>query len=322
MEAAMEMARRVEDDLRSVEPQEKGGEKRKWEGPSGSSNKKKFDKRAEQKGKIALKCRRCGKMGHVIKDCRSKEVICYNCQEMGHFASQCPKPKVGNVDAGKRNEVPKAKGRAFHMVADDARRDDEVILGTFLVNALPAYVLFDSGASRSFVSANFCAKFSMPRSLLEPVLEVEVAVGKPITVREKFDSCSIDIDGTVFPVSLIPLSIGVFDVVIGMDWLSMNRAEIICSKKLVRIPLSEGRFAFARGKMSDGGLVIISQMNAHKCLEKGCVAFLACGLHAPKKDVDLIDVEVVRDYPDVFPNEFSGLPPVRGLEFNIDLIPG
>lgn len=143
------------------------------------------------------------------------------------------------------------------MLAGEARRDDEVIIETFLVNYLLTYVLFDSGAIRSFVSAKFYAKFDMPRSLLEPVLEVDVAVGKPITVCEKFDGCSIDNDGTVFPVSLISMSIGVFDVVIGMDWLSMNHAKNVCSKKLVRIPLSEENFVFARRERSDGGLVII-----------------------------------------------------------------
>ena len=124
-------------------------------------------------------------MGNARKDCRNRDVICYNCNETGHFASQCTKPKVGNVNAEKKKQIPKPKGRAFHMVADEARRDDEVILGTFLVNALPAYVLFDSGDSRQFVSAKFCAKSSMPRSLLKSVLEVDVVVGKPFSMREK-----------------------------------------------------------------------------------------------------------------------------------------
>lgn len=107
LEAAMEEARRVEDDLRVLNPQEKGGEKRKWEGSIGSSNKKVTNN--FKGGKITMKYRRCGKMCHMMKDCRSREVICYNCQEMGHFASQCTNPKVGNINAEKRNEIPRSK---------------------------------------------------------------------------------------------------------------------------------------------------------------------------------------------------------------------
>lgn len=74
--------------------------------------------------------------------------------------------------------------RAFHMTAEDAKSDDEVILGTVLVIDFPVIVLFDAGASISFVSRMFCAQFVIPRNPLRPMLYIEVAVGTYVQVQE------------------------------------------------------------------------------------------------------------------------------------------
>jgi hypothetical protein len=169
---------------------------------------------------------------------------------------------------------------------------------------------------------SFALSFRIPRSLLEATFEVVVAFGKSALVHDKFDGCTIKIDGVKFPVPLIPIDITEFDVVIGMDWLSATDAEIICAKKLVRIPLQDGKFAFARGERDSERFMIISQMKARKCVEKGCVAFLMFAVEKPKKELRLEDMDVVREFPDVFPDELPSLPSSRELEFKIDLIPG
>ena len=338
---AMDEASRVEHDLTKREKAVfKGGEKRKWEGPSGSSKKKDFPPRKDQQGdkpryctfchsshkgqctSYTMSCKRCGKTGHKFENCRSTEPVCYNCREMGHISTNCPKPKVRGGAPEKKPEVPKAKGRAFNMTAEEARRNDEVIFGTFLINAMPARVLFDSGASRSIVSTSFCSRFVLPRSPLESVLEIEVAVGKPVSVREKYDNCTVEINENVFSLTLIPMDLEGFDVVIGMDWLSSNRAEILCAKKLVRIPIPAGGYVIAYGEKSPGTLSLISVLKARKCLAKGCAAFLAHVVETSSKKAVLSEVEVVRDYADVFPDELPGLPPPRQIEFHIDLVPG
>ncbi|PWA43778.1 hypothetical protein CTI12_AA531610 [Artemisia annua] len=99
-------------------------------------------------------CRRCGKMGYIMRDCTSTEVLCYNRKEMGHIAIDCPKKKTGGAIGTKKADLYKPKGRALHMIVEE-KDDDEVITGTFLVNSLPPSVLFDSGANRSFVSFDF-----------------------------------------------------------------------------------------------------------------------------------------------------------------------
>ncbi|KAD2393271.1 hypothetical protein E3N88_40248 [Mikania micrantha] len=73
----------------------------------------------------------------------------------------------------------------------------------------------------------------------------------------------------------MPVTLGIFDVLVGMDWLSENQAEIICHDKVVRIPLPSGETLFINGERSDTPLNIISCMKAHKCLRKGYTAILA-----------------------------------------------
>ena len=69
-------------------------------------------------------------------------------------------------------------------------------------------------------------------------------------------------------------------------------------------------------------LNLISCMKAQKCLRKGCYAVLAHITEEKKEEKQLKDVPIVRDYPEVFPEDLSGLPPPRQVEFHIDLVPG
>ncbi|GJU83920.1 putative reverse transcriptase domain-containing protein [Tanacetum coccineum] len=96
-----------------------------------------------------------------------------------------------------------------------------------------------------------------------------------------------------FEIDLMPIKLGSFDVVIGMDWLSKYHARIICDEKVVHIPID--------GKT----LIIRAQVMEKKSDEKR-----------------LEDIPVVREFPEVFPEDLPGLPPVRQVEFQIDLIPG
>ncbi|GJR40278.1 putative reverse transcriptase domain-containing protein [Tanacetum coccineum] len=119
----------------------------------------------------------------------------------------------------------------------------------------------------------------------------------------------------------MPIELGTFDVIIGMDWLVKHDTVIVCGKKVVRIPY-ENKTLIAEGDKGGSRLKIISCIKARKYVEQGCHLFLAHVTKKNSKEKRMEDVTVIRDFPKVFPEELSGLPPPRQVEFRIDLVPG
>ncbi|KAD4888036.1 hypothetical protein E3N88_20109 [Mikania micrantha] len=178
--------------------------------------------------------------------------------------------------------------------------NQEVVNGTFLVNNHYASILFDTGADKSFVSIDFEPLLATPRVRSDKSFTVEVADGEPITLDSVIHNCSLNLNEHHFPIDIIPMQLGSFDIIVGMDWLSKNHAKVICFEKYIRIPLAD----------------------AQKYLRKKYVAFLAHIVEKKDKEKKIQDVPVIRDYPEVFLDDLIGLPPVRQVEFRIELIPG
>ncbi|KAI3707652.1 hypothetical protein L6452_26279 [Arctium lappa] len=222
----------------------------------------------------------------------------------------------------KKVDPPRATRRAFQMTTEEAKASTDVVSGMFLLNSVPTRILFDSSASFSFVSISFCQKLSVPTSSLENAIVVELADGDQVVVRDVLKDCKLEIEGKEFPVNLMPMVIRGFDVVIGMDWLADNQAEILCAKKLIRIPIVNGDSVTVYGERRKSEVAIINLVKARKCLAKGCPSFLAYVIDAKLEKKKLEDVEVVREFSDVFPYNLPGLPPDRQVEFRIDLTPG
>ncbi|GJV13089.1 putative reverse transcriptase domain-containing protein [Tanacetum coccineum] len=114
---------------------------------------------------------------------------------------------------------------------------------------------------------------------------------------------------------------GSFDIIIGMDWLSRYDAAILYGEKKVRIPL-KGKTLVIEGNRNNSRLKTVSCIKTQKYIEKDCELFLAQVTEQESKEKRLEDVYVIRDFPEVFPDELPGLPPSRQVEFRIDLIPG
>ncbi|XP_071688017.1 uncharacterized protein [Rutidosis leptorrhynchoides] len=243
-----------------------GDNKRKFDNqsnsPSQNSGKKPVDgkprcNRCEKNhyGRCMVPCTNCKKTGHLAKNCRlpaatasaAKAYVptCYGCGEKGHIKPNCLKKKT---DAGN------AKGRAFVMTTEEARDDDEVITGTFLVNNFYATVLFDSGADRN----------------------------------------------------LLPVELGSFDVVVGMDWLSPIKAGIMCFDKTINIPLENDETLIIQGEKSGSKLNLISCIKTRKYLMKGYQAILGHVKEVKPDEKRVEDVPIVRDFPEVFPEELPG----------------
>ncbi|KAL0559024.1 hypothetical protein IC582_003613 [Cucumis melo] len=140
--------------------------------------------------------------------------------------------------------------------------------------------------------------------------------------KERVKACQIEIAGHVIEVTLLVLDMLDFDVILGMDWLAANHASIDCSRKEVTFnPPSMASFKF-KGGGSRSLPQVISAIRASKLLSQGTWGILASVVDTREVDVSLSSEPVVRDYPDVFPEELPGLPPHREVEFAIELEPG
>ncbi|GJX15082.1 putative reverse transcriptase domain-containing protein [Tanacetum coccineum] len=250
-----------------------------------------------------LKCQKCQRTGHQKKDCRVRvpgagvtpfqDVTCYGCGEKGHYKDKCPK--------GRNQQNKGAHGRAY-VVVENPQQNPNVVTGTFLLNDHYACILFDCGAEKSFVSFAFTPFIDISPTALNTSYEVELADGKVVSTNTVLRGCTLALYNHCFQIDLLPTRLGSFNVIVGMNWLPYHRAVIDCYEKIVRIPLLNGEILEVQGERP-----------------KKDPGSLAC-IKADEKKLN--DIRVVRDFPEVFPDDLSGLPPVREIEFRIDLIPG
>ncbi|GKD92449.1 putative reverse transcriptase domain-containing protein [Tanacetum coccineum] len=180
------------------------------------------------------------KKSHFARDCRasvrlvtpvsktrmgSNQKVCYECGSSEHLRNTYPKNQ--------------ARGRAFSVNPVDAQQDPNVVMGTFSLNDHFATVLFYSGADFSFISTKFVPLLNVKPSIVSSGYVIEVANGKKEEVDRIIRDCKLELRNSLFTIDLIPLGHGSFDVIVGMDWLSKNKAKIVCYEKVVRIPLED-----------------------------------------------------------------------------------
>nr|GEU72486.1 putative reverse transcriptase domain-containing protein [Tanacetum cinerariifolium] len=159
--------------------------------------------------------------------------------------------------------------------------------------------------------------------------DVELADGIIIWVNTLIRGCTLNFLNHPFNIDLMPVEMGSFEVIIGMDWLVKYHAVIVCDEKLVRVLFGDEILIF-HGDGSINGhesrLNIISCSKTQRYLIKGCLIYLA---HVTIKEAEdkskekrLEDVPIVQDFPEVFLEDLPGIPPTCQVEFQIDLVPG
>jgi hypothetical protein len=243
--------------------------------------------------------------------------MCYACGERGHFANQCPNPRnrppqtaVSTLApthgtnsthvAARQNYV---RGMVNHIAVEEALEAPDMVIGMFFVNDTSAIVLFDSGASHSFISATYVEKHNLPIALLRCQMIVS-SLGGDMPARQLCLKVNLKIRGVDFVVNLIVLESKGIDIILGMDWLSKHKVLIDCAKKSVKVTTPDG--------------------NELEFVVKPVVTAKGVANRAKVNQLDASqgsEVPVVNGFPDVFPEELRGMPPDRDIELVIELKP-
>ncbi|RVW70653.1 Retrovirus-related Pol polyprotein from transposon 17.6 [Vitis vinifera] len=270
-------------------------------------------------------CPICGKK-HGGRPCYRETGACFGCGKQGHLIRDCPenrkfitgKPKEENKED---KQKPKAQGWVFAMTHRDAQAISDVVTGTLRIHTLFARVLIDPGSTHSFVSVSFAGLLGLPVASMDFDLIVATLVGDSVVASRMLRNCIVMIGYREMPVDLVLLDLQDFDVILGMDWLASYHASVDCFEKRVTFSIpGQPKFSF-EGKHVDRPLHMISALRASSLLKKGYQGFLA-SVVSNGSDLKLEDIPIVREYPDVFPEDLPGLPLEREVEFTIDLVPG
>ncbi|GJT53784.1 putative reverse transcriptase domain-containing protein [Tanacetum coccineum] len=220
-----------------------------------------------------------------------------------------------------------ATAKAYTIGGGGTNPDSNVVTGTFLLNNCYASMLFNSGADRSFVSSTFSALLDITPSTLDTSYAVKLADGRISETNVVLGGCTLVLLGHLFDIDLMPVELGSFDVIIGMDWLAKYHALIVYDEKVVRIPYRDKVLIIQGDDYGNGSkLNIISCTKTQKYIQKGCQVYLeqvtSKKVEDKSEEKRLEDVPIIRDFGGSF---LSGLPDFladRQVEFQIDLVPG
>ena len=211
------------------------------------------------------------------------------------------------------------------MYVLQARQDHEdspdVVTITLRVFNLDVYALLDPQATLSFVTFYIAVNFNVsPETLSEPFSVSTPVSHDPIIARRVNRNCFVTVSQKVTSADLVELEMVDFDVILGMYWLHSCYASVDCRTRIVRFQfLDEPILEWKGSSLAPMGR-FISYLKARKMISKGYLYHLVQVKDSSFESPTLESVPVVNEFPEVFPDDLSGVPPEREIDFGIEIL--
>ena len=273
-------------------------------------------------------CLSCGSNEHKIKDCPRAHSFTSprtggtsSAVQRGHKSVASPSvPRQVTQNVSRQDAH--APVRAYAMKAVEDTDASDMIVGNFTIFDTIVHALIDPGSTPSYACTDIPNLGNLPRSEIEYDILVTNPLGHSVIVNRVYRDCPIKIREYEFPGDLIEFSCREFDVILGMDWLSRHQVVVDCRMKRVTLRTLSGEEVTFIDERSNPLSNVIFTTTSITMVRKGCEAYLAYVIHTKRVESSLLDIPTFFDYPDVFLEEFPGLPPQREIEFAIDVVQG
>ena len=323
--------------------------KRKFESGSGETQATSSGEGQTRKPRREIECYFCREKGHVRTQCPRLHQVWLDSQAQGRQITQgsqttqqqrpqqqrlqqpqyqqqrypaLPAPQPSAASQVQKGQLQRVQGRAYAITSEEAAASPTTVTGTLLVCGFSAFVLIDSGCTHSIVSSSFAFRLDFVQWSSDCEFMILTPGGLSLFSRRRLLNCDVRVGDHDLPADLVVLDIYDFDVILGMDWLEENFANIDCRMKVVTFSIPGSPPFHFYGDKSGKSVPMISAMRAHRLLQQGCTGYLAYLLNPVDSSSSVQNIPVVDEFPDVFPEELPGLPPIREVDFSIDLVPG
>jgi hypothetical protein len=239
-------------------------------------------------GNNNYRCFNCGSPSHFIKDCP---------QNTRSFQGQTSYPN--NKGKGKKQVVQVRKGRVNLTTLSELLEGTPIMTGAFSINHQPMIILFNSGATHSFLSAKCGTKIGLDIYPTNGAYRITTPGGK-ISSNQIRRKVPIQLGSHLIKTDLLLLDLEGIDVLLGMNWMTKHQVSLDISSRTVEIDSPEHK-------------PTILYLPQWECINS--CTYATAG-------IKLNDIPIVCEYPDVFLDDLPGMPPDRDIKFIIELQPG